>query len=497
MENKVTDPRFTFVQEDKKLSDTKMETKRIGFFADAMYRFSRNKASIVAASVLLIMVLFSIITPFCTGFTATESDSYYTNCLPKAFDDAGGFWDGTETRSLGEAEYYLYSEAGRVREVYKSYETGDDFSGFATKYDVRYDTYVIGAVNDTFTKDELDIYIAHDANCEESEKILLPLISTAWATTLNQDVSTVENAIRNNANYDYYFYARNKKPILDENGNLQRAWKTDSDGNYVYYEATGLSGSVYNVRINYDNKYLFEHGKYAKFILGSDAQGRDILTRLSVGGRFSLLFAVGVSAINLVIGLIYGSIEGFYGGKVDLIMERIAEILSEVPFMVVIALLKNYNGVYFSISIVGMLFISFILTGWLGTASTVRMQFYRYKKQEYVLASRTLGASDARLIFKHILPNSIGTIVTSSVLMIPGVIFSESSLSYLGIINFDAVGSTSIGTMLSQGQATYTSYPNNILWPAIFISLLMICFNMFGNGLRDAFNPQLRGSDNV
>lgn len=249
--------------------------------------------------------------------------------------------------------------------------------------------------------------------------------------------------------------------------------------------------------MNYDNYYYSLNGHYAKFGLGSDSAGRDILTRLSVGGRFSLLFAFGVSAINLIIGLIYGAIEGFYGGTTDIIMERISEILAEVPFMVVIALLKNYNGVYFSISIVGMLFIAFVLTGWLGTASTVRMQFYRYKKQEYVLASRTLGASDARLIFKHILPNSIGTIVTSSVLMIPGVIFSESSLSYLGIINFDAIGSTSIGTMLSQGQNSYTTYPNNILWPALFISLLMICFNMFGNGLRDAFNPQLRGSDNV
>ncbi len=497
MENKVMDPRFAFVQEDKKITDTKMETKRIGFFADAMYRFSRNKVSIVAAAILGFMVLFSIITPLCTGFTATEADSYYTNCLPKAFDDAGGFWDGTEKRTLGEAEYYLYSEAGRIKEVNSVYLSGDDFSGYATKYDVRYDTYVIGAVNDTFTKEELVKYLAYDATAAEGYKIFLPLIDTSWASSQGQDESIVENAIRNNANYDYYFYSRTKKPILDNEGNLQRAWKKDASGNLVYYEATGLSGSVYNVRINYDNKYFCDHGKAAKFGLGSDAQGRDILTRLAVGGRFSLLFAFGVSAINLLIGLIYGSIEGFYGGKIDLIMERISEILAEVPFMVVIALLKNYNGVYFSISIVGMLFISFILTGWLGTAGTVRMQFYRYKRQEYVLASRTLGASDARLIFKHILPNSIGTIVTSSVLMIPGVIFSESSLSYLGIINFDSVGSTSIGTMLSQGQANYTSYPNNVLWPAIFISLLMICFNMFGNGLRDAFNPQLRGSDNV
>ncbi len=496
MENKSIDPRFQFVQSDKRIVDQKLETKRIGFFKDAMFRFSRNKASIVAAAILLFMVVFSIVTPFCTGYTATQSDPYYTNCLPKAFDDAGGFWDGTEKKTLGEAEYYLYTEAGRVKEVYKTYQSGDDFSGYSTKYDVRYDTYVVGAVNHTLTKEDLEVLLKYDASVAKEYKIFLPLIDTSWADDEGQDSSIVENAIRNNANYDYKFYARTKKPIF-KNGELQRTWKVDSEGNYVYYEATGLSGSVYNVRMNYDNYYRYKFGAYPKFGLGSDSSGRDILTRLAVGGRFSLLFATGVSIINLIIGLVYGAIEGFYGGTTDIVMERISEILSEVPSMVVIALLKSYNGVYFSISVVGMLFISFIATGWIGTASTVRMQFYRYKKQEYVLASRTLGASDARLIFRHILPNSIGTIVTSSVLMIPGVIFSESSLTYLGIINFDASGSTSIGTMLAQGQASYTSYPNNILWPALFISVLMICFNMFGNGLRDAFNPQLRGSDNV
>ena len=496
MENKVINPRFTFVQKDKRILDAKMETKSIGFFKDAMYRFTRNKASIVAGAILLFMVLFSIITPFCTGYSTTQADSYYTNCLPKAFSDAGGFWDGTEKRTLGEAEYYLFSEAGRVKEVYSVYETGDDFMGYVKKYDVRYDTYVVGSVTHTLTKNELDAIIAYDKASSDDKKILEPLIDTKWIAEENQDATIVENLIRSNANYDYRFNGRTKLPIL-KNGELQRTWKTDENGNYVYYEATGLSGNVYNVRMSYDNYYYYLHGNNPVFGLGSDAQGRDILTRLSMGGRFSLLFAVGVSAINLIIGLIYGAIEGFYGGTVDIVMERISEILSEVPFMVVIALLKNYNGVYFSISVAGMLFVAFILTGWLGTASTVRMQFYRYKKQEYVLASRTLGASDARLIFRHILPNSVGTIVTSSVLMIPGVIFSESSLSYLGIVNFDATGLTSIGTMLSQGQATYTTNPNNIFWPALFISVLMICFNMFGNGLRDAFNPQLRGSDNV
>jgi oligopeptide transport system permease protein len=129
-------------------------------------------------------------------------------------------------------------------------------------------------------------------------------------------------------------------------------------------------------------------------------------------------------------------------------------------------------------------------------ASRVRMQFYRFKNQEYILSARTLGAGDRRIMFKHIFPNAIGTIITGSILSIPGVIFSESSLSYLNIINLETSGFTSLGTMLSNASSSkFTMYPYIMFFPAIFISLLMISFNLFGNGLRDAFNPSLRGAD--
>ena len=126
-------------------------------------------------------------------------------------------------------------------------------------------------------------------------------------------------------------------------------------------------------------------------------------------------------------------------------------------------------------------------------ASRTRMQFYRFKNQEYVLAARTLGARDRRIMFKHIFPNSLGTIITGSVLVIPGVIFSETSLTYLGIINLDSATRSSVGAMLSAGQGVMTIYPHLVLFPAVFIGLLMVSFNLFGNGLRDAFNPSLRG----
>ena len=140
----------------------------------------------------------------------------------------------------------------------------------------------------------------------------------------------------------------------------------------------------------------------------------------------------------------------------------------------------------------GVLF-AFCLTGWIGVAYRVRTQFYRFKNQEYVLAARTLGARDGRLMFKHIFPNALGTIITSSILIIPSTILSETTLSYLGIVNFQGATSTSLGTMLSNGKEYLSTDPHIIAVPAIAISMLMISFNLFGNGLRDAFNPSLRG----
>ena len=173
-------------------------------------------------------------------------------------------------------------------------------------------------------------------------------------------------------------------------------------------------------------------------------------------------------------------------------MERFVELLTSIPFMIVITLLKYHMEGSSQVLIV---FIAFFLTGWTGMAARTRMQFYRFKNQEYVLASRTLGAGDFRIMFKHIFPNSLGTLITSSVLVIPGVISSESSLSYLGIINLSTGSLTSVGTLLSSAQAYLTSYPHMMFYPALFICLLMLSFNLFGNGLRDAFNPSLRGAE--
>jgi len=203
------------------------------------------------------------------------------------------------------------------------------------------------------------------------------------------------------------------------------------------------------------------------------------------GSRTSLIIGLFVAVVTITIGIIWGSVSGYYGGTIDLVMERFTEVLGGIPWLVIMTLMKLYFG-----SSVLTVAIALVLTSWIGTASTVRSQFYRYKGREYVLASRTLGARDRRLIFKHILPNALGPIVTSSVLIIPSAIFFESTVSYLGI---GVTSDTSIGNLLSSGQSLVTTYPHLTIAPALIISILMITFNLFGNGLRDALNPTLRG----
>ena len=229
------------------------------------------------------------------------------------------------------------------------------------------------------------------------------------------------------------------------------------------------------------------YNKVPKFLFGTDNNGHDVLKKSFAGLRTSLILGVCTAAFCFAFGLVWGSISGYFGGTVDLLMERFCDILGGVPSTIVltIAILKFGNNFV-------TFFLALCLTGWMGVAARTRTQFYRYKGREYVLASRTLGSSNLRLIFKHILPNSMGTIITGSVLMITSVIYSEATLAYLQL---GLQGTQSFGVMMSDNQAYLHSYSYLVLEPAIIISLLMISFNLFGNGLRDAFNPSLKGSE--
>ena len=248
-----------------------------------------------------------------------------------------------------------------------------------------------------------------------------------------------------------------------------------------------ITGKVLSVTGQSYRYKKYGYTSMPKFLFGTDESGHDLVKKAFAGLRTSLILGVCTALFCFVFGLIWGSISGYFGGNVDLFMERFCDILGGVPWIVVMTLCILHLGNNF-----GTFFIALCATGWMGTAARTRTQFYRFKGREYVLASRTLGSSDIRLIFKHILPNSLGTIITSSVFMITSVIFSEASLAYL---NLGLQGVHSFGVMISNNQKYITESPNLVVFPAIIVSLLMISFNLFGNGLRDAVNPSLKGSD--
>jgi ABC-type dipeptide/oligopeptide/nickel transport system permease subunit len=259
----------------------------------------------------------------------------------------------------------------------------------------------------------------------------------------------------------------------------------------TYNSTTGKPKDIYCVARGY---LTYKHGtdentytSAPRFLFGTDDKGHDVFKKSFRGLRTSLILGVCTAAFCFAFGLVWGAISGYFGGMVDLIMERIMEIIGGIPSTILLTLMILKFGNNFFVFVTAL-----CLTGWMGTAGRTRTQFYRFKGREYVLASRTLGSSDIRLIFKHILPNSMGTIITGSVLMITSVIFSEATLAYL---NLGLQGTQSFGVMMSDNQTYLQSYPNLVLEPAVIISLLMISFNLFGNGLRDAFNPSLKGSE--
>lgn len=221
--------------------------------------------------------------------------------------------------------------------------------------------------------------------------------------------------------------------------------------------------------------------------MGTDYLGRDLWVRMWRGTRISLLIAFISVSCNVTIGIVYGAIAGYYGGKTDMLMMRITEIIGSFPEIVVVTLFILFFGT-------GMLSIilALVVQNWIGTAQMIRAQFYRHKGNEYVLAARTLGVRDMSLIFRHILPNAIGPIITRATIAIPGAIFTESFLAYIGL--GIRAPESSIGVLLSQGQKVMQQFPNQVFFPAVIISVLMIAFNMLSNGLRDAFDPTQRGA---
>lgn len=514
--------KFQFAKRNDLLHDTKFETKPVSYFQGAFQRFSKNKGAVVGGIVIACLVLFAILAPFFTPFKPAYYDMVYAYVTPKnpLFADSNiNFWDGCRQKDTNLVGFLkdkaLAAETGR--EVIKNgeYEVSEDGSG----YSYRYDTYYGVGFGKYKIISQEEFEKIQRYQDETGRQVLYPVVKLSDRPTLE----------KNKYDANIYYKVENAnasilRPKLDQNGNIiPNYWKyevgeenplipeyhstriegengIEQNGKQYYYAYGRKVDGGIEIRAEYYEYYTYQHTQVQKdgigeplFLFGTTQTGKDIFACLAYGARFSFLFATAVALVNFIVGVIWGSISGYSGGKIDLCMERFAEILGAVPTMIVITLLKYHMG---TSSQVLVLFIAFFATGWIGMAGRTRMQFYRFKNQEYVLAARTLGARDTRIMFKHIFPNGLGTIVTSVALVIPSMIYSETSLSYLGIINLEAGNTTSVGTLIAAGQQSIMANAGYVaLFPCVFLVLLMLSFNLFGNGLRDAFNPSLRGTE--
>ncbi len=236
------------------------------------------------------------------------------------------------------------------------------------------------------------------------------------------------------------------------------------------------------------------------FLLGTDNLGRDVLSRVIYGARVSLVVGLVPTTIVLTIGILVGLISGYIGGSIDNLLMRFTDIVYAFPdllfFIIVMTALRQtwlgqmLNGLL-------LLFVALAIVNWVGVARLVRGQVLSFKEQEFVIASEMIGASTWRIMVRHILPNSLGPIIVAAAFMVPGAIITEAVLGYLGLGLRPATDPTDIfltswGALLLEGQSAINNQPWLLLAPAICVAIVVLSFNFFGDGLRDAFDPRLR-----
>jgi len=621
-ENKVVNKQdFEFVQADSKIYDKKFETKPIGYFKDAMIRFSKNRGNVIASIILGLIVLGTIFIPIFSSknYELLESELSFlppripllenwgmdgnifkegVPADPNAIDPETGLYlpvnhdpetvdistlknysesctDKEELCIGGEVKlsvdpnstgvtitsdkYFTLSPANNsllVIDILEFENTNGStlnvlvqptwtspYTQVATTTEAGILTIDLSAlypdmVYDAVTKVKLELVsdtsddyiifnsvkITDDTQTEPIQNIV-GLELSEWAITEGAGRTDRQNGERIITDFDFKAYDAafgeqyrigfsnsDYQALMAENPQCVQMPDPKNPDGWLFPEGCpivkvikqneaividGVEYFSYELIINYKLYAGYEEIPY--FLFGTDFNGRDLFTLLWVATRTSLLIGVVVAAINISVGVVYGAISGYYGGIVDLILQRITEVIGRIPWLVTLSIFVSFFGPG-----IQTLILILIVSGWIGPQAVTRTQFYRYKGREYVLASRTLGAKDARLIFRHILPNGIGTIITSAILTIPYAIFSESTISYLGFgvghgQEFNVLGikfsGVSVGVLLADGRNYLMDKPYLTVFPSILISILMITFNMFGNALRDAFNPALRGSE--
>lgn len=254
----------------------------------------------------------------------------------------------------------------------------------------------------------------------------------------------------------------------------------------VFITLTAIFGPMLS-KYNYFSQdfMVANQGSSGAHWFGTDQFGRDIFVRILYGARISLTVGFAASILNITIGVLYGGIAGYFGGKIDNFMMRIVDILYSIPMIIYVILLMLILKAG-----LGSIIMALAISYWTSMARIVRAQILSLKQQEFVLAAKTLGASDMRILLRHLIPNSMGPIIVTLTLTIPSAIFTESFLSFIGL--GVSAPMASWGTLASEAMEGYQLYPYQLFFPALAICLTIFAFQLLGDGLRDALDPKMR-----
>ena len=444
------------------------QRKSVSYWSDAWRRLRANKVAMVALGVLVLIIFFAFVGPFIVPYGYDQFNRGAENLHP---------WHiSYKDRQLINAEKEKYT-------------------GKATQ------------TPEEIVQEAIDKAAAEGKKLSPREIAVLRAKAKTNTAGANDPEAIVQEAIDKAA-------AEGKKLSPREIAILRAKAKTNKTTENVAVKVPTDKEIIAQLNIKsqifgYSDKELqrMEDGEFVfPHVFGTDKFGRDIMVRVMVGTRMSMLVGVCAALLVLIIGATYGSISGYFGGKIDTVMQRIVEIIYSVPEVLIILLLASMlrapleafmsGGGFFGdlATILGSnlisMFIAFALLYWVSMSRIIRGQVLQIKQNEYVTAARALGASSGRVIKKHLLPNCIGQLVVTTCLQIPSAIFLESFLSFLGV--GISAPMTSLGSMASEALQGMYTYPYRLLFPGIILSVMILAFNLFGDGLRDALDPRLK-----
>lgn len=421
----------------------KLERKSLTFLQDGWERLKKNKTAMLSMLIIIILIIGAIFTPFYWKYTYSEQNLTMSNIPPilKIYNLEG--------------EQYIY-----ITQDYCAVNVSSDGKLINLFDPVRKDPISRKNIYEINGKTLLIDYNLYNKALIEYKKL------EKKARQEQIDYINVEE-VEYLKNY-YIKHPETKKVSLIEAKNI-------------------LDSEVDRFTITFDNKIINESKKVRNknYILGTDALGRDLFIRIIYGARMSLTVGVFAAFVNFAIGVFYGCTAGYKGGKTDNIMMRIVDVIDSIPMMLYVILIMVLLG-----SGLKSIIIALGATYWVRMARIVRGQVLSLKNSEFVLAAKTIGASTFRIFLKHLIPNMMGPIMVAIAMQIPNAIFTEAFLSFVGL--GISAPQASWGTLCNDALPGIYVYPYQMMFPSIAISITILAFNLFSDGLRDAFDPKQR-----